>query len=66
MIELRDGEVAVWSRCCQRRDPVPSLAFALTSGHHCGGPGSPASGESEPGPPSKEVMPWPDRAKTTM
>jgi hypothetical protein len=43
MIELRDGEVAVWSRCCQRRHAVPSLALALASRHTCGTGGNPAT-----------------------
>jgi hypothetical protein len=43
MIEMRDGEYAVWFGCCQRRDPVPSLALALSSGHRCGSGGSPAT-----------------------
>jgi hypothetical protein len=58
MIELRDGEYVVWFRCCQRRDPVPSLALALASGHRCGSGGSPAtSGGAGPLLPSKEVTP---------
>jgi hypothetical protein len=43
MIELRDGEVAVWC-CCRRRFAAPSLAAALASGHHCGGGPKPAVG----------------------
>jgi hypothetical protein len=43
MIELRDGEVAVWCRC-RRRFAAPSLAAALASGHHCGGGPNPALG----------------------
>jgi|SRR5215208_7920285 hypothetical protein len=43
MIELRDGEFAVWCRC-RRRFAVPSLAAALASGHHCGGGPKPAVG----------------------
>jgi hypothetical protein len=43
MIELRDGEVAVWCRC-RRRFAAPSLAAALASGHHCGGGPKPAVG----------------------
>jgi hypothetical protein len=58
MIELRDGEYVVWFRCCRRRDPVPSLALALASGHRCGSGGSPAtSGGAGPLLPSKEVTP---------
>jgi hypothetical protein len=67
MIEMRDGEVAVWFRCCQRRDPVPSLALALASGHRCGSGGNPAtSGRVGPPLPSREVVYRPDCAKTTM
>jgi hypothetical protein len=58
MIEMRDGEYAVWFRCCQRRDPVPSLAVALASGHRCGSGGRPAtSGGVGPPLPAKAVMP---------
>jgi hypothetical protein len=65
MLVLRDGE---WSWWCSRgsQSPASSSLALVTAGHRCGGSGSPALGELEPGPPSKEVVYRRDGVKTAM